>query len=579
MKLRPGWRTAAAALISVAMLTGPAKATQAARSFGTDLRASLAGCGVVAACKSASLDGALAGLRSAVSSMPHGASGPAAWLRLAARIQGLNVSALAPLHASPRDAILALYRQAGIAIRATRVDAALAAVSPREAAAVGDLAGSLAIADRAAKDATRGSGLERIAKDPIRAMHLVTFVGSAATPAAPELRAEYDSMISALGRVNMPLMASAALTLADAIGRIDPKAFRDDVDLPLISIGHDGNTTYKDPLLLQVDTSGNDIYLNNAGGGVVYAGGALAVDLGGGSDTYSYDVGGQGWGLGAPGILYDDGGTDAYSDRQFGQGASVGGVGMLYDAGTGDEHYLSPGQDPISAKASSLGGIGVLVDEGGSDTMRQDGLDGFVYGAAGGLGLMANLGQGNDSYRSDEIPVSVLGAVEGTFAGPVQVSAEVGGTAILYEEGGSDIYTCGAHVRQGCQGAGGVGGTGLLWDLAGNDTYTMGDSVSTDVADTIGAGPSIPVFPMGQGSGYGPSAPAGPGLGILRDEGGTDTYVAARWAQGYATASGIGLLYDSGAATDVYQMKPPLVGARANDMQWFDGTGGFGIDG
>ncbi len=559
----------AAAFLVAALITAPAVASRsAASSLGDGLRRPLSRCGRIAACAAGSVDAALGDLRATFERLPAGAAGPSAWLRQAAAIAGIPTARAPRFAGSPRDGILALYREAHVRVQASRVDAALDAVSAREAAAVGDLAGSLATALRLSREALSGSGVERVLADPIRAMHVVTLVSGGMRS---ELRGEYEEIVASLASIDKTKMALAGLVITEAIGRASAQVFTEDVELPLISIGNDGDTTYSDLLLVQVDNSGNDTYLNNAGGM------AIAIDYGAGNDTYSADANAQGSGTGAPGILYDEGGTDSYSVRQFGHGMGVAAVGMLYDAGTGDDTYMSPGADPIATKAGSLGGIGVLVDEGGADALRQDGLDGFVYGAAG-IGLMANLGAGNDTYTSNDIPVVLLGENLGTFTGPVQISAEAGGVAILYEEGGSDTYTCGQHVRQGCQAAAGVGAFSLLWDLAGDDTYSMGVSITPML---IGE-PSVPVdfvvFPMGQGAGYGPSAPPGSGLGILRDEAGADTYTAEKWAQGYASLSGLGLLYDSGAGADAYTVPAPVIGSRANDAEWFDGTGGFGID-
>jgi hypothetical protein len=569
MILERNARRMAAAFLTAALVTAPAVASRsAASSLGDGLRGPLSRCGRIAACAAGSVDATLDTLSSAFERLPAGAAGPSAWLRQAAAIAGIRTASAPRFAGSARDGVLALYREAHVRVQASRVDAALGAVSTREAAAVGDLAGSLATALRLSREALSGAGVERVLEDPIRAMHVVTLVSGGMRP---ELRGEYEQIVASLNRIDKAKMALAGLVITDAIGRARAGVFTDDVNLPLISIGNDGDTTYSDLLLVQVDNSGNDTYLNNAGGM------AIAIDYGAGNDTYSADTTAQGSGTGAPGILYDEGGTDSYSVRQFGQGMGVAAVGMLYDAGTGDDVYTSPGADPIGTKAGSLGGIGVLVDEGGADTLQQDGLDGFVYGAAG-IGLMANLGDGNDTYTSNDISVVLLGEDLGKFTGPVQISAEAGGVAILYEEGGSDTYTCGQHVRQGCQSAAGVGAFSLLWDLAGDDTYSMGVSITPML---IGE-PSVPidfvVFPMGQGAGYGPSAPAGPGLGILRDEDGADTYTAEKWAQGYASLSGLGLLYDTGSGADAYTVPAPVIGSRANDSEWFDGTGGFGID-
>lgn len=399
-----------------------------------------------------------------------------------------------------------------------------------------------------------------------------------------------------LDRIDRTTMATAAAVLAGALAQFDEQAMQgeDDVDVPFIFIGGEGDNVHTENRLLSIDMSGNDHYKNNAGGGLAsIAGGSFAADLGSGTDLYQGpDAGAQGWGLGVPGMLYDEGGADTYWLRQFGQGGTVGGVGILFDAGDGNDYYDSAGSQPIGTKASSLGGIGALIDEGGSDYIRQDALDGFDWAAAG-LSLMVNLGTENDVYRADSHPQPPILCTEPPcpddyFAGPIQVSAEVSGIAILYEEGGNDTYTCGEFVRQGCQGAAGAGSFALLWDRGGSDTYWMGDTFSADFIDSFCGEPCAalprpmdnPIFPMGQGAGYEVACvPCHPqALGILYDEDGSDSYTAGRWAQGYGTFGGLGFLHDTGADADSYDMRPPLNGVRADGQTWIDGVIGFGID-
>jgi hypothetical protein len=394
----------------------------------------------------------------------------------------------------------------------------------------------------------------------------------------PESYPARVAYLAALARVDLPLAAGAGVRLAGTLPRLSDLAPVEGcarlLDLPFILVGAPCSDVYTADatMMILIDYGGDDVYLNNMGAGIAGVGAGLGIDYGEGADVYRAASGAQGSAIGGVGILYDEGGSDLYNITTFGQGWGTAGVGLLYDGGDADDVYESP-NDPASlgTKAGGLGGIGLLVDEGGSDRYQQDGLDGFVYGAAG-VGILIELGSGDDHYLTRDLPISLLGTFIGDIVGPVQVSAEVNGLAVLYEEGGDDTYTCGGHVRQGCQGAGGVGAVALLLDLSGNDRYTLGESASPSQLDLI------PVFPAGQGVAYGEgSAPPGPGLGILRDLGGDDVYDGPAISQGYATG-GIGLLLDEGG-TDRYHSYAPLVGSRSDGQTWADGLAlGIGID-
>jgi hypothetical protein len=481
--------------------------------------------------------------------------------------------------ASLEAAILRAYDASGLS-----VDAALATEVARQAAAL-DSPALLEVFDAFA-DAQLASALvlapadrALLAQDLATTMKLVTFVGSAQGAVPAEWRAMYEERMAALARADMGLAAAASLRLAAALPHLEELAPVEGcgraLDLPFFQIGAPCDDIYDASVLnfIQIDYGGNDQYYNGAGAGIAGVGVGLHVDYGDGADLYQAVSSAQAFALGGVGILYDEGGSDSYNLSSFGQGFGVAGVAILYDGGVGDDSYVSPPRaDSIGTKAGGLGGVGILVDEGGSDHYQQDGLDGFVYGAAG-VGLLIELGDGDDTYETHDLYIELLGTPLGEFAGPIQVSAEVNGVAVLYEEGGDDTYYCGEHVRQGCQGAGGVGATALLLDLAGNDLYQLGDAVTPVQAGLL------PVFPTGQGIAYGEgSAPPGPGLGILRDLAGDDTYVADKYAQGYATG-GLGLFLDESGVDTYTNALAALVGARGDGQTWADGLAlGIGID-
>ena len=553
-------------------------------------------CAGDSSCIVRAIDGWTTRLGARVRRMPHGSDGLTSWIRLAAELHGTAPRRVpAPDHRPLGDAVIDLYREVHLELSASLVDDVTAQTRRLSAHARDEIAGlvdALVLATRLTNEATRNTALD----DPADAFRLA---GAVAHDAAPrEVRERWRRVLARLGRVDLPKIVAAALVIAEAVADYD-HVYGQSLELPLVSVGGAGNTTHSEDLVLLIDESGNDTYLNNAGGPLYVLpagpGGAptpgLAWDMGTGRDHYRRGRMGQGFGIGAPGILLDEGGRDLYEANEFGQGASSAGVGVLYDAGADADRYLSPSikdrtrtgtGSPIGTKASSLAGIGMLVDEGGADVYHQDRLDGLIYGAAGGLGLLASLGPERDLYRSRAKPAVILDQRE-TFLGPIEVSAEIAGAAILYEEGGNDRYECIGPVRQGCQAASGDDSLALLWDRGGNDVYSMDRSISVDIVrEVLGLHPTAidhPIFPMGQGAGYGGGVPSGgSSLGVLKDEEGDDVYRAEKWAQGYGTLGGIGVLHDSGGGVDRYKTVGAFNGRRADDSRWIDGVVGIGVD-
>jgi len=539
--------------------------------------AALGVCGADASCAREATAALVAGLGAQTDAAATGRGGPAAWLGIGAGLRGTRAFAPDVPRWSLGVALRALYASLDVTVDdalARDIDRQVARQRPDAAAAMADLVAALVTSRALAREAGAGSGIEDVLADPRRAFLLATVAGSG--DADPALEAEWRDVQARIARVDPVKMLQAGLVLTDAVASFALSGPVEDIDLPFVFIGGEGENVHTVDRALSVDMGGADIYTNNAGGGLVaIAGGTLALDLGAGNDIYDGGErqGAQGFGGAGVGMLYDEGGSDRYVLEQFGQGGDVAGIGILYDAGGGNDRYTSPGVTPIGTKAASLGGISMLIDEGGDDTYRQDGLDGFDWAAAGGVALMADRGAGNDSYRADSLEVDLLGTKLFT-AGPIQVSAEAGGATIFLDEGGDDLYRCGEIVRQPCQGGAGVGAFSLLWDRGGDDRYTMGQPFADQI---YVAALDLPGFPMGQGAGYGIAAPAGPGIGILYDEAGDDTYVAGAWAQGFGSA-GIGLLFDDAGGTDSYTVGATEHGARTNGGTWLDGALGIGID-
>lgn len=511
------------------------------------------------------------------------------WIRLAAELHGtLPHDVPEPVDRSLTEAIHLLYAEFDVHLTqrlAQRVASQVGRLSGRARIEIAGLVNALVLASQLTADARRDSGVETLFADPVRAF-----------------REDWLSVLSRLERVDVTKIVTAALVISEALEEYEQVRGQPDLNLPFVFVGGAGDTTHHEDRILLIDESGDDGYTNNAGGplfpllpgdaligppGVAFG---VAWDMGTGNDHYRRGRMAQGYGFAAPGFLLDEGGRDVYEVTWYGQGMSIAGVGVLYDAGRDNDRYLSPSiidrtleqsYNSIGTKAASLAGIGLLVDEGGSDVIHQDKVDGLVWGAGGGLGLLANLGPEADGYLSRATTRGVPDPK--TFLGPIQVSAEVGGAAILYEEGGDDRYQCIGRVRQGCQAASGSESLALLWDLGGDDKYLMDSSDSIDLVVELLAlrltPIEHPVFPMGQGAGYAVGLPGMvSGLGVLRDDGGDDVYRAQKWAQGYGTFGGVGFLYDTGGGDDRYVTKEPLSGRREDGATWFDGVLGVGID-
>jgi hypothetical protein len=288
---------------------------------------------------------------------------------------------------------------------------------------------------------------------------------------------------------------------------------------PVILRGPGADTWNSDaaeaPLLL-LDTGGDDMYLAPIAAGTLARRVAIAVDLGG-HDTYAYRearVAADAIGARLP----SDGDGRAADGRTLSragrQGSGVDGVGMLFDLGDGADSYRSL----IASQGAGAHGVGVLYDAGGDDTYEAEG---FSQGAAAwGIGL-------------------------------------------LLDASGDDRFT----IYQAGQGYGFAQGVGVLVDSAGDDLYVANPGEPTLGGDLLYPSDQLPgpptsavsanhSFAQGCGAGHRPDWPdAGypfpGGIGILRDALGRDRYVAGVFAQGTGFVQGLGMLLE-GSGDDTY---------------------------
>ena len=189
------------------------------------------------------------------------------------------------------------------------------------------------------------------------------------------------------------------------------------------------------------------------------------------------------------------------------------------------------GPGPNRYEPAALAKIAFLIEPGGNDVY-----EGRAASALGGLlrpfGALVDLG-GNDLYDAG--------------AGAFALGGALLGVAALVDAAGDDVYRGG----DGTMGAG-FFGVGLLADLAGADSFTGGDFCQG--AGAVGLG--LLVSTSGDAAPPGPpptpdpafaaglrKVPPTAALPVRYDD--NDDYRAARYAQGFASTLGVGLLLDA----------------------------------
>ncbi len=257
----------------------------------------------------------------------------------------------------------------------------------------------------------------------------------------------------------------------------------------------------------------------------------FVVDLGG-DDRYAMPFAGLGAGVLGQGVLLDRVGNDRYTGDSGVEGSGTFGVGVLVDL-DGDDLYH------CFCKSQGYGytkGCGLLVDVAGVDRYiaetgnvkyrwfgthpKQLNLSqGFGYGRradmgdghswAGGVGILADGGEGNDIYEAD---IFALGSSYWYALG------------ILYDAGGDDRYRSHAYSIAAPPHF----AVGVVLDEAGDDEY-IGHSSR---ACGFGRDFSIGWFEDGSGNDryYVNDSALGAGninsLGVFWDKSGDDLYVA-----------------------------------------------------
>lgn len=328
-----------------------------------------------------------------------------------------------------------------------------------------------------------------------------------------------------LGATTRPALNLAAARIAWAIETVDWSRLRDRADIDAVAIptpigwlrvGGASADTYPADLgetFLLVDLGGDDHYENEVGANTASSFGVnVALDLAG-ADDYGYVE--TPTPQDDPALLPADPAGRYVGDASYGplslsraarQGAGRHGVGMLFDLGRGNDHYRSL---TMSQGYAHLG-VGVLYDDGGDDIYESEQAS---QGAAGyGIGLLVDAG-GDDRYR----------------------------------------------VATNGQGAGAPAGAGLLWDGAGDDDYRCDPGTEESETLPLFFSPQMPGTAnnsSSQGAGTGirwdeQGVFLSGGLGVLRDVAGDDHYRCGVFCEGSGFWQGVGLLAD-GAGADTY---------------------------
>ncbi|MEZ5337381.1 MAG: PKD domain-containing protein [bacterium] len=243
-------------------------------------------------------------------------------------------------------------------------------------------------------------------------------------------------------------------------------------------------------------------------------------------------------------LQVDIGGNDDYHCHAGGNAALANPIAICIDYAGDDEYFRLDDPDNVDRTA-------VLSDD---DTHQQG--SGRL-----GYGLLLDL-SGNDSYDAVRLSqgcsnfgVGILCDVSGNDSYGVEAmgqGASLVGIGALLDLDGMDNYGCVSRS----QGFGSYRGIGILSDRgADNDNYsaeTAGDPGKPEYGDGLGG---VVNFAQGCSLGKLPSGDAtvdpvvvSAGLGLLCEDGGTDTYSAAVFAQAVAFFEGTGMLLELGGS-------------------------------
>ncbi len=325
-----------------------------------------------------------------------------------------------------------------------------------------------------------------------------------------------------------------------------------DTSLGKIICGGAGRNVYTNDAFLIIDTGGDDVYLNSAGGANGLAGLpiSIVIDLGGNDQFISRRSFSQGAGLFGIGILAALGSNSTFIAKNLSQGAGFFGCGLLM-TGEGKQTFEA---DTFCQGAGEFG-AGILWQRGGDTTYRAAEMaQGF--GGTGGIGLLLDE-SGNDLYYAGGkypcpwLPGHYFSLSQGFGEGQRPFAG--GGLGILCDLKGDDHYVADVYG----QGASYWYATGLLLDLEGNDCYQAyqycqgaGIHLSSGALIDWSGDDQYSAGHICQGAAHDYS------VGLLIDRAGNDQYIGDTTAQGAAINNSFALLFDR-AGDDFYAGRDP----------------------
>ncbi|MCA8914852.1 MAG: hypothetical protein KDB90_05530 [Planctomycetes bacterium] len=328
-----------------------------------------------------------------------------------------------------------------------------------------------------------------------------------------------------------------------------------------ILLGGPGNNRYslsaKAHVDLIVDTGGNDEYVDCAQ--TVNGGVSVVIDLSG-NDHYRAT---RKWGVAAgvlgTAIIDDRNGNDIYEALDWGIGACFGGVGLIIDS-RGNDRYLG-GTNSVGCAAYGVGGV---IDLESNDIYDAHGYS-VGCGQPGGVGVVIDR-DGDDRYRCNGEEPSGYGTKgewnsAGIGCGFGWRTLAAGGTGLVYDAAGNDIYDAG-EFGLGC---GYFLGIGAVRDRAGDDIYH-----SSRYGLAAAAHCACGVFMDDSGNDIydGKTAASMAGVwdivtGYFCDGAGNDYYHCDGLGLGACAQNGFGIFWDA-AGKDVYRGAKSTVGNAGN---------------
>lgn len=386
-----------------------------------------------------------------------------------------------------------------------------------------------------------------------------------------------DRYIKLPSKINQSYLAAAAQdlflasqTASEMIAKVSPTiSYKVEIETQwgLIRIcGGSDDTHPEKPILLLIDTGGNDTYLNAPRNASASNWLSVLIDTNG-DDKYLSDPalanteigafparGAAGSQTGPGGALFgivflsDRKGNDLYRSHRPSLGSGRFGYAFVHDE-DGDDKY----EGYRECQGFGHQGAGFLVDQKGNDRYHAW-ISSQGSAQNGGFGYLLDH-DGNDQYIAEDTIIDFpsaqdpkhnysmcQGAATGRRADYTDGHSLPGGVAILHDMRGDDIYKSGGFG----QGVGYWQGVGMLFDNDGNDKYeaywyaqgaaahfAIGYLEDSNGDDTYNAPGN-----MAQGAGHDFS------LGVLLDRKGNDKYVAPNLGLGAGNANGIGIFVD-----------------------------------